>query len=82
MNATARKPAPRPVSRDHDVRIDRVDRIPGLPPRRTEDGHIAIPLWALAEGQHVGDADLTLSRAEAELLRDQLSGLLASLGPR
>lgn len=60
----------------------RIDRIPGLPPRLTDDGHIAIPLWALRNGRHTGDTDLTLSRAEAELLRDQLSGLLAERGPR
>jgi hypothetical protein len=64
------------------VRIDRVDRIPGLPPRLTDDGHLAIPLWALRGGRHIGDADLTLAPSEAELLRDQLSALLAERGPR
>lgn len=58
----------------------RIDRIPGLPPRLTDDGHIAIPLWALRNGRHSGDTDLTLSPAEAELLRDQLSDLLAERG--
>lgn len=60
----------------------RVDRIPGLPPRLTDDGHIAIPLWALRNGRHAGDTDLKLSRTEAETLRDQLSGLLDQRGPR
>ncbi|HET6636446.1 MAG TPA: hypothetical protein VFH77_15610 [Streptomyces sp.] len=58
----------------------RVDRIPGLPPYRTDDGHIALPLWALRNGRHIGDTDLTMSPAEAELLRDQLAALLAEQG--
>lgn len=80
MNATARKPAARTAGSSRGARIDRVDRIPGLPPRLTDDGHIAVPLWALCAGRHVGDADLTMSRAEAELLRDQISVLLAEGG--
>jgi hypothetical protein len=72
-------PATRPARTDI-ARGLRVDRIPGLPPRLTDDGHIAIPLWALRNGRHAGDADLKLSRAEAELLRDQLSAFLAQRG--
>jgi hypothetical protein len=76
---TTKQPPPR-ASRG--VRVDRVDRIPGLPPRRTVNGHIAIPLWALRGGRHIGDADLELSPSEAELLRDQLTVLLAERAPR
>lgn len=71
-----------PACRTDAARGLRVDRIPGLTPRLTDDGHIAVPLWALRHGRHIGDTDLTLSRQEAELLRDQLSGLLAEWGPR
>lgn len=60
----------------------RVDRTPGLPPRLTDDGHIVVPLWALRNGRHAGDTDLKLSCAEAEMLRDQLSGLLAQSSAR
>lgn len=74
-------PTTRPARTD-TARGLRVDRIPGLPPYLTDDGHIALPLWALRHGRHIGDTDLTMSPAEAELLRDQLSGLLAERGRR
>lgn len=76
MTVTARS------ARTDGARGLRFDRIPGLAPRLTDDGRIALPLWALRNGRHIGDADLTMSPAEAELLRDQLSGLLAERGPR
>lgn len=74
-------PTTRPARTDV-ARGLRVDRIPGLAPYLTGDGHIALPLWALRNGRHIGDTDLTLSRAETELLRDHLSGLLAEWGPK
>ncbi|MGH3312400.1 MAG: hypothetical protein ACRDP3_17740 [Streptomyces sp.] len=54
----------------------RIDRVPGKPVRRAEDGRIAVPLWLLRDGAYHSDLDLRLSSAEAEVLHAQLSYLL------
>lgn len=60
----------------------RVDRIPSKPVRLTEAGRIALPLWVLRDGRHLGDAELVLTHDEAVALRDELTGLLAQWGPQ
>jgi hypothetical protein len=51
----------------------RIDRIPGRPLRRTEEGRMALPLWLAKDGEHIVDVELTLTPAEAEQLHAALS---------
>jgi hypothetical protein len=54
----------------------RVERIPGKSIRLTEAGRIAVPLWVVKDGNHVGDADLVLTVDEAATMHAQLAKLL------
>src|SRR3954466_12994072 len=52
VKATTNKPAQRPAGAGL-----RIEPIPARPPRRTEDGRIAVPLWVLRDEKHLGDAE-------------------------
>ncbi|MFE9810724.1 hypothetical protein [Streptomyces sp. NPDC005548] len=58
------------------VRIDRTG-----PLRRTAAGRVAIPLAVGKNGERVGEGDLVLTNAAAELLQAELSRLLAESTP-
>lgn len=57
----------------------RIERLTSSPLRRTEAGRIALPLWVLKDGRHVGDGDLVMTQDEATALflelREQLGEL-------
>ena len=54
----------------------RVERLSGRGLRRTEAGRIALPLWVLNNGEHVGDGALVLTQDEALALRAELDVIL------
>jgi len=60
----------------------RVERIPSRPPYRLDDGRIAVPLWVLRDGRHLGDTEWLMSPQEAADLADRLRGTIATGGPR
>lgn len=60
----------------------RIDRIPAKPARREDGGRLVVPLWLLYDRWHYADLDLTLSVAEAETLRNQLSRALRANSTR
>ncbi|MFE7810525.1 hypothetical protein ACFU5P_00735 [Streptomyces sp. NPDC057433] len=53
------------------VRVQ-VNRVPGKPVRRQDDGTLAIDLWLCRDGVFDSDAALRLTPAEAEVLHAQL----------
>ncbi|WP_256220748.1 hypothetical protein [Streptomyces sp. CC53] len=55
----------------------RIERWPAKGLRRTEAGRIALPLWVLRDGEHLGDGDLVMTHDEAAALYSQLGVLLA-----
>ncbi|GAB2806380.1 hypothetical protein GCM10027091_43230 [Streptomyces daliensis] len=57
------------------VRIERLSR---RPLRRTQAGRIALPLWVLKDGKHVGDGDLVMTQDEATELLLELQAQLAN----
>ncbi|MFF1756114.1 hypothetical protein [Streptomyces sp. NPDC058266] len=54
----------------------RIERLPDRPLRRTGAGRVALPLWVLNDGVHVGDGDLVLTFDEATALHSELGRLL------
>lgn len=54
----------------------RIERLPDRPIRRTGAGRVALPLWVLNDGVHVGDGDLVLTFDEATNLHAELGRLL------
>ncbi|MEH0418546.1 hypothetical protein [Streptomyces sp. B21-083] len=50
----------------------KVERTPGLPLHRTDDGHYALPLRLTHNGDHPTDTTMTLTPAEAEHLHAAL----------
>ncbi|MET7900357.1 hypothetical protein ABZS86_02390 [Streptomyces sp. NPDC005355] len=71
------KATARPLRPDPDWRID---RIPGRPAYRTDDGRVALPLWLAQDGKHVADVELMLTPGEAEQLHQALAELAPSEG--
>lgn len=59
------------------VRIERLTR----PVRRTEAGRIALPLWVLENGRHIGDGELVMTQDEATALFLELGAQLGELPP-
>lgn len=59
------------MSTTPNVRVQ-VNRVPGKPVRRQEDGTLAIDLWLSRDGVFDSDAALRLTPAEAEVLHAQL----------
>jgi hypothetical protein len=55
----------------------RIERIASRDVRRTQAGRIAVPLWVVKDGEHVGDGDLVLTHDEAAVLHAQLDRLLS-----
>ena len=49
-----------------------IKRTPGRPLHRTDDDRLALPLSLSRNGEHATDAELSLSRAEAEHLHAAL----------
>lgn len=60
-----------------DVRL-----IPARPPRRLDDGRVAVPIWVRRDGVHLGDTEMILSRDETATLANRLRGTIATGGPR
>ncbi|MDX3753749.1 hypothetical protein ACFWD7_37050 [Streptomyces mirabilis] len=58
------------------VRIDRIG-----PLRRTAAGRVALPLTVGKNGEPIGEGDLVLTNAAAELLHAELGRLLAESFP-
>ncbi|SDL43354.1 hypothetical protein [Streptomyces indicus] len=54
----------------------RIERLPDRPLRRTGAGRVALPLWVLNDGVHIGDGDLVLTFDEATALHAELGRLL------
>lgn len=73
MTTTQRRAVRRTANPTQGVRIE---RLPGKDAHLTEAGRIAIPLWVLKDGKHLGDSDLVLTHDEAALLHAQLDRLL------
>ncbi|RKN43232.1 hypothetical protein D7294_10975 [Streptomyces hoynatensis] len=56
----------------------RIERLPSRPLQRTEAGRIALPLWVLNDGEHVGDGALVMTCDEAAELHREIGRLLAT----
>lgn len=54
----------------------RIERVPGKPVLRGEEGRVVVPLWLVRNGEHHSDLGLALSPAEAELLHALLGRAL------
>ncbi|MFI7009955.1 hypothetical protein [Streptomyces sp. NPDC050145] len=55
----------------------RIERLPGRALRRTGAGRVALPLWVVNDGLHVGDGELVMTFDEATHLYAELGRLLA-----
>ncbi|MGH3343827.1 MAG: hypothetical protein ACRDPK_13330 [Carbonactinosporaceae bacterium] len=60
----------------------RIERLPNRDLRCTEAGRIALRLWVLIDGRHLGDGELIMTPDEATLLHTQLGHVLALTPPR
>ncbi|AKY02196.1 MULTISPECIES: hypothetical protein [unclassified Streptomyces] len=59
----------------------RIERLPGRPLRQTGAGRVALPLWVLSDGIHVGDGDLVLTHDEATTLHAELGRFVTDAEP-
>ncbi|MGH3343481.1 MAG: hypothetical protein ACRDPK_11505 [Carbonactinosporaceae bacterium] len=60
----------------------RIERLPNRDLRRSGAGRIALPLWVLIDGKHLGDGELVMTIDEAAALHTQLGHLLRFTPPR
>lgn len=60
----------------------RIERLSGRPLHRTQAGRLALPLWVLNDGKHIGDGALVMTQDEATALylelREQIADALPS----
>lgn len=77
MSAAAMSQPPAQTARGVDVRL-----IPNRPPRRVDDGRVAVPMWVRRDGVLLGDTEMVLSPQEAEEFANRLRGTIATGGPR
>lgn len=54
----------------------RIERLPDRPLRRTGAGRVALPLWVLNDGVHVGDGELVMTHDDATALYAELGAFL------
>lgn len=59
----------------------RIERLPGKALRCTEAGRIALPLWVINDGVHLGDGELVLTYEEARGVQEELGVLLTPAPP-